>query len=433
MTLGLGALATAWAVAPVRRREGRVREVVGTVVEAELPAARIGEVCTIEGAGPAETVGFRGDRALLMPFASLEGVRHGARVLTAGEMPTVACAESLRGRILDGFGEPVDGKGPVAGIVRRPLHGAPPDPLTRQLIRQPLPTGVRVIDGLLTFGRGQRVGLMAGSGVGKSTLMGMIARRGTADLNVIALIGERGREVREFVDDVLGPEGLRRSVVIVVTSDRSPVMQVRGAFTAAAIADFFRDQGRDVMFFMDSCTRLAMAQRQIGLAAGEPPTTRGYTPSVFALLPRLLERAGPGAGTGSITGVYTVLVDGDDVTGDPIGDAVRGIVDGHVVLSRKVASRGQFPAVDVLASISRVMGQVTPQRHQDAARRLRGHLAVWAENEELVRLGAYKAGSSPEVDAAVQRIEPIRAWLRQDVAEATGMDEAVKGMETVGR
>jgi flagellum-specific ATP synthase len=271
---------------------------------------------------------------------------------------------------------------------------------------------------------------MAGSGVGKSTLMGMIARRSAATVNVIALIGERGREVREFLEDVLGEEGLARSVVIVVTSDRAPVLQVRGAFVAATIADWFRDQGHDVMFFMDSVTRLAMAQRQIGLAAGEPPTTKGYTPSVFGLLPRLLERAGPGAGRGSVTALYTVLIDGDDLQ-DPIGDAVRGIVDGHVVLSRRIAAHGQYPAVDVLQSISRVMPAVTPARHQEAARRLRSIMATWAENEELIRLGAYRPGSSQAVDGAIARIDAIRGFLTQAVHEPSGLDRVVELMERI--
>jgi flagellum-specific ATP synthase len=301
--------------------------------------------------------------------------------------------------------------------------------MSRTPIRKAFVTGVRLIDGLLTFGKGQRVGLMAGSGVGKSTLMGMIARNSQADVNVIALIGERGREVREFIEDVLGPEGLARSVVVVVTSDRPPVLQVRGAFVAATIADWFRAKGKDVLFFMDSVTRLAMAQRQIGLSAGEPPTTKGYTPSVFSLLPRLLERAGASE-AGTITGIYTVLIDGDDIQ-DPIGDAVRSIVDGHIVLTRKLAVHGQYPSVDVLQSISRVARAVTTPQHRELAQRFRGHLAVWTENEELIRLGAYKTGSSPQVDAAVSRIDAIRGFLMQDVAERTSLEQAQAGMASV--
>lgn len=430
--LGLPALAESLRGAPVRRRSGRVVRLVGTVLEAELPGARIGEVCRVEGGGVAETVGFREQRALLMPFSAVDGIRYGARVDTLGEMPSVPVGEELRGRVLDGFGEPLDGKGAFVKLPRRALHGVPPDPLERSVIRKPLVTGVRVIDGLLTFGNGQRVGLMAGSGVGKSTLMGMIARRSAADINVIALIGERGREVREFIEDVLGPEGLARSVLVVVTSDRSPVLQVRGAFVAATIADWFRDQGNSVMFFMDSVTRLAMAQRQIGLAAGEPPTTKGYTPSVFGLLPRLLERAGPGAAEGSVTAIYTVLIDGDDLQ-DPIGDAVRGIVDGHVVLSRKIAAHGQYPAVDVLHSISRVMPAVVTPRHMELQRRVRSLLATWSENEELIRLGAYRSGSSASVDAAIARIEAIRAFLSQKVGDVAALEQTLAAMESIAK
>jgi flagellum-specific ATP synthase len=431
-SLGLASLADAIREAPVRRRSGRIVRLVGTLLEAELPGARVGEVVRIEDGGVAETVGFRETRALLMPFSTVDGIRYGARVETVGEMPSVPVGEELRGRVLDGFGEPLDGKGPLATWRRRALHASAPDPMRRSVIRSPLQTGVRVLDGMLTFGRGQRVGLMAGSGVGKSTLMGMIARRSAATVNVIALVGERGREVREFIEDVLGEEGLARSVVVCVTSDRSPVLQVRGAFVAATIADWFRDQGHDVMFFMDSVTRLAMAQRQIGLAAGEPPTTRGFTPSVFGLLPRLLERAGPGEGAGTVTALYTVLIDGDDLQ-DPIGDAVRGIVDGHVVLSRKIATHGQYPAVDVLQSISRVMPAVTTPRHQEIARRFRALMATWAENEELIRLGAYRAGASPSVDAAIARIDAIRALLGQKVEEMTPMEATVDAMEKITR
>lgn len=429
--LGLDAMRAAMLAAPVRARSGRVVEAVGTVLEAEVPTVRIGEVVRLDTGALAEVVGFRQSRAVLMPYGSVDGLRYGSTVTTSGETPNAPVGWELRGRILDGMGEPIDGRGPLVGLARRALHAPPPDPLARAMIRVPLPTGVRVLDGLLTLGRGQRVGLMAGSGVGKSTLLGAIARNSAADVNVIALIGERGREVREFVEGVLGEAGLARSVVVVVTSDRSPVLQVRGAFLAATIADWFRDQRQDVMFFMDSVTRLGMAQRQIGLAAGEPPTTRGYTPSVFGLLPRLIERAGAGPGAGSITAIYTVLVDGDDVTADPIGDAVRGIVDGHVVLSRRIASHGQYPAVDVLASVSRVMDAVVEPRHAQVARQLRGLLATWAENEELVRLGAYKPGASAAVDAAVQRIDAVRAWLSQAPAEATPFATTVQGMEAL--
>lgn len=429
-SLNFAGLKAALADAPVRRRSGRVVRVVGTLLEAELPGARVGEVCIIEGSGSAETVGFRERRALLMPFNSVEGIRFGAKVETVGEMPSVPVGSALRGRVLNGFGEPMDGKGPLQTVVRRPLHALSPDPLRRSLIVKPLHTGVRVLDGLLTLGHGQRLGLMAGSGVGKSTLLGMIARRASAAINVIALIGERGREVREFLEDVLGPEGLARSVVVVVTSDKAPVLQVRGAFVAATIADWFRDDGLDVMFFMDSATRLAMAQRQIGLAAGEPPTTKGYTPSVFSLLPRLMERAGNGVGSGSVTALYTVLIDGDDLQ-DPIGDAVRGIVDGHIVLSRKIAAHGHFPAVDVLQSLSRVMPLVTTPSHRVAAGKVRSLMATWAENEELIRLGAYRAGSNAGVDAAIAKSEAIRRFCAQGVSEVTSLGDAVAGLDAI--
>ncbi len=429
-SLNFGGLRAALADAPVRRRSGRVVRLVGTVLEAELPGARVGEVCNIEGTGVAETVGFREQRALLMPFHSVEGVRFGARVETVGEMPSVPVGSALRGRVLDGFGEPIDGKGPLQTVTRRPLHAPSPDPLRRGLIREPLQTGVRVLDGLLTLGLGQRVGLVAGSGVGKSTLLGMIARRSSATINVIGLIGERGREVREFLEDVLGPEGLARSVVVVVTSDKAPVLQVRGAFVAATIADWFRDEGLDVMFFMDSVTRLAMAQRQIGLAAGEPPTTKGYTPSVFSLLPRLMERAGQGVGSGSVTALYTVLIDGDDLQ-DPIGDAVRGIVDGHIVLSRRIAAHGRFPAVDVLQSLSRVMPAVTTPAHRAAAGAIRSLMATWAENEELIRLGAYRAGSNAGVDLAIARNDAIRKFCLQGVSEASTLTDSVAAMQAI--
>lgn len=426
MDLRLDNLLTTLNETPVRRRSGRIVKVVGTVLEAELPAARVGEVCRIEGGPLAETIGFREDRSILMPFGNLEGVRFGSVVQTTGELSSVPIGQHFVGRVIDGFGEPIDGKGPILAEGRWPLHIPPPDPMSREPIRKPFVTGVRLLDGMLTFGRGQRVGLMAGSGVGKSTLMGMIARNSQADVNVIALIGERGREVREFIEDVLGEAGLARSVVVVVTSDKPPVLQVRGAFVAATLADWFRAQQRDVLFFMDSITRLAMAQRQIGLSAGEPPTTKGYTPSVFAILPRLLERAGA-SGDGTITGIYTVLIDGDDIQ-DPIGDAVRSIVDGHIVLSRKLAVHGQYPAVDVLQSVSRVMRVVTTPQHREIYARLRSLMAVWAENEELIRLGAYKTGASPQVDAAIARVDAVRNFLIQDTAERTTLDQAVAGM-----
>jgi flagellum-specific ATP synthase len=430
----LHGLAEELATARFPARRGRIVRVTGTLLEAMFPGASLGEECEVDGVGLAETVGFREGAALLMPYGPLDGLVYRATVTARPGGRAVATApvgDGLRGRVINGLGEPIDGKGPLDISARRPLTSAAPDAFGRRVIRTPFETGVRVIDGLLTLGRGQRVGLMAGSGVGKSTLLGMIARRSIADVNVIALIGERGREVREFLEDVLGEEGLARSVVVVVTSDCSPVLQVRGAFLAAAIADWYRDANREVLLLMDSVTRLAMAQRQIGLALGEPPTTKGYTPSVFGLLPRLLERAGPGpVGTGNITALYTVLIDGDDIH-DPVGDAVRGIVDGHLVLSRRLASQGQFPAIDVLQSISRVMPVVVPKAHMDMANRARRMLSIYTENEELIRLGAYKPGTNPVIDQSIQRIDHLRRWAAQPTMEQSGIAEALAALKPV--
>jgi flagellum-specific ATP synthase len=414
--------------ARVIRSSGRVVEVVGTLVEAELPGASVGGLCTIGSSITCQVVGFRGHRALLMPFEPVRGVSYGSRVrLLSGDI-RVGVGDALVGRVLDALGRPIDGGPPPRVAHTRAVDSAPPEAMRRQIITQPLTTGVRVLDGLLTLGKGQRVSLMAGSGVGKSTLMGMIARGVKADVNVICLVGERGREVREFVERDLGPEGLARSVVIVATSDRSPVLQVKAASTACTVAESFRDRGMDVVLMMDSVTRFAMAQRQIGLAAGEPPTTKGYTPSVFNALPGLLERAGPGVeGQGSITGIYTVLIEGDDIH-DPIGDAVRGIVDGPVVLSRKLASHGHYPAVDVLPSLSRVMRAVVQPEHLKVAARARDLLATWAENEELVRLGAYRKGTSAAVDEAIARYPQIVEVLRQRVEEPSELEVTIAGL-----
>jgi flagellum-specific ATP synthase len=362
-----------------------------------------------------------------MPLESLTGVSFGSRVSTVEGSIKIHVGDELVGRILDGLGRPMDDGPSLRNMEQRRVEGKALDPLARTLIEEPLETGVRVLDGMLTVGKGQRIAVMSGSGVGKSTLMGMLARNVQADINVICLVGERGREVREFIERDLGPEGLARSVLVVVTSDRSPVLQVKGAFVAAAIAEHFRDQGKDVLMMMDSLTRFAMAQRQIGLAAGEPPTTKGYTPSVFGLLPKLLERVGPGTNGGSITGIFTVLVEGDDIH-DPIGDAVRGIVDGHVVLSRKLASHGHYPAVDVLQSLSRVMVSITKPEHQANASKMRALLATWAENEELIRLGAYRKGSSPEVDEAIDKHEALTDFLKQGTGEVAGFVETLERM-----
>lgn len=408
---------------------GRVTGATGLLIEASGPAVRLNELCWLRGDGqavPAEVVGFRGGQVLLMPLGEMEGLRPGWRVHSTGGPLQVPTGAGLLGRVVDGLGRPMDGLGPLPKTGLRSVTGLPPAALLRQRIRQPLSLGVRVLDGLLTVGQGQRIGIFAGSGVGKSTLLGMIARTATADLNVIALIGERGREVREFIERDLGEEGLRRSVVVVATSEQPALVRIRASLTATAIAESFRDQGRDVILMMDSVTRLAQGQREVGLTVGEPPATRGYTPSVFALLPRVLERSGTGE-VGSVTGIYTVLVDGDDMN-EPVADAVRGILDGHVVLSRKLAHAGQFPAVDVLASVSRVMPEVTTPEHQAVAKRFRSLLAAYKEAEDLINIGAYHSGANPLVDEAITKMPLIKRFLSQPVDEATDLSMALDGL-----
>lgn len=425
--IDLGPLEHAVRHSRMQRVQGRLLHAVGPLLEAELPGAVVGGLCRVGARCICEIVGFRERRALLMPLGSTDGIGFGAPVLWEDAAITVTVGPQLLGRVLNGLGQPIDGGPALSSRARRSVSAIAPDPLKRELITDPMPTGVKVLDGLLTLGRGQRISIMAGSGVGKSTLLGMIARNVEADVNVVCLIGERGREVREFLELNLGPEGMARSVLVVVTSEQSPALQVKGAFLAQTIAEYFRDEGKNVLVMMDSITRLAQAQRQIGLAAGEPPTRGGYTPSVFSVLPALLERAGPGGAGGSITGIYTVLVDGDDIH-DPIGDAVRGIVDGHVVLSRQLASHGQYPAVDVLASLSRLMSRVSSPDHDQAAKRFRDLLATWRENEELIRLGAYRKGTSAAVDEAVARQQALRSFVSQRVDEAVGFDESVQAL-----
>lgn len=414
------------------RRSGRVTQIVGLVIEAQGPNVTLGELCHIRTrsgaqAIPAEVVGFRQNRVLLMPIGEMEGLGPGCEVVSAQGTLKVAVGPGLLGRILDGMGQPIDGKGPILSSREYPLHALPPPPLSRRRIEEPLTVGVRAIDSLLTLGKGQRVGIMAGSGVGKSTLLGMMARNTEADISVIALIGERGREVREFIERDLGEEGLKRSVVVVATSDQPALVRIKGALTATAIAEFFRDQGRAVMLMMDSVTRFAMAQREVGLTVGEPPATRGYTPSVFAMLPKLLERSGTGA-QGSVTGIYTVLVDGDDMN-EPIADAVRSILDGHIVLSRSIAAQNHYPAIDVLASVSRVMTEIVSREHRLAAQRLRSLLATHREAADLVNIGAYVQGSNPEIDLAIARIGDIRRFLQQDIYQQTTREEAVATLQ----
>jgi flagellum-specific ATP synthase len=419
--------------ADLARRHGRVSNLIGLIIETTGLQAEVGEVCLVgtdrnrggrRGPVPAEVVGFREGRTLLMALGELHGIGPGTKVMATGTPFRVAVGEDLLGRVLDGLGTPQDTAPPSAGIARSTI-AAPPNPLTRPRIRERVGLGVRALDGLVPCGRGQRLGIFAGSGVGKSSLLGMIARSTSAQVNVIALVGERGREVREFIERDLG-DALEHSVVVVATSDQPALVRIKAAFTATTIAEYFRDQGHDVMLMMDSVTRFAMAQREVGLAIGEPPATRGYTPSVFALLPRLLERAGTSA-KGSITALYTVLVDGDDMN-EPVADAVRAILDGHVVLTRSLAHAGHYPAIDVLQSVSRLVDEIVSPEVVQAGQRLRATLAVLREKEDLVAIGAYQAGSDPALDTALAHRARIEGFLRQPVdapSEPAGTDAAL--------
>ncbi|MEX2031946.1 MAG: FliI/YscN family ATPase [Dehalococcoidia bacterium] len=411
--------------------EGRVREVTGLLAEVDGIPGRLGEMCRIErpGGGEAiesEVVGFKGDRTLVMPLGDLHGVQAGARVVARGGLLTVPVGPEVLGRVLDGLGRPIDGKGPILASHRQPRAGESPHVLERTTIREPLSTGVRAIDGLLTCGLGQRIGIFAGSGVGKSTVLAMIARHASTDVNVIALIGERGREVREFIEDNLGPEGLARSVVVVSTSDEPAPLRLNAAWVATTIAEEFRGAGLNVTLLMDSVTRFAMAQREIGLALGEPPAMKGYTPSVFANLARLLERAGTGS-TGTITGFYTVLVESDDMT-EPVTDTVRGTLDGHIVLSRDLAAENHYPAIDVLQSVSRVMPAITSPEHREAAGKMREYMARYRRSRDLVSIGAYQPGSDPALDEALQRLPLIDNFLRQRPDQAQTLEASVGGL-----
>ncbi|WP_026476000.1 flagellar protein export ATPase FliI [Alkaliphilus transvaalensis] len=413
---------------------GRVSQVIGLTIESKGPAVKMGEVCiiyTLKGTTPvlAEVVGFKEKNVLLMPLGEMEGIGPGSKVEATGTSLEVKVGEALLGRVLDGLGNPIDGKGTITTNKTYPVMGLPPNPLARTKIREPLSLGVRSIDGLLTCGNGQRIGIFAGSGVGKSTLLGMIARNTQADVNVIALIGERGREVGEFIDNDLQEEGLRRSVVIVATSDQPPLVRMKGALLATSIAEYFRDQGKNVMLLMDSLTRFSMAQREVGLAIGEPPVTKGYTPSVFAILPRLLERSGT-SDKGSITGLYTVLVDGDDMN-EPIADAVRGILDGHIVLSRKIANKNHYPAIDILASISRVMANIVEEEHQLIANRIKELMSIYRESEDLINIGAYVRGTNPKLDYAISQIEKINSFLKQRTHEKTSFETTLENLKTL--
>lgn len=439
---------------------GKVTQVIGLVIHGIGISASIGDLCIILTGRksssdmasldsqfiPAEVVGFVGDEVLLMPLGEIHGVKPADRIISTNKPLGVWVGDQLLGRTLDALGEPIDGGSPLfgmasssihdrnddvyeaiaqsAGLSRRPIHNTPPDPFLRKRISEPLSVGIRAIDGLITCGKGQRIGIFAGSGVGKSVLLGMIARNTTADVNVISLVGERGREVRDFIERDLGEEGMARSVVVVATSDKSPLLRSRGPSTAMAIAEYFRDQGKDVLLMMDSVTRYAMAEREIGLAIGEPPTTKGYTPSVFAKLPKLLERAGTTEKDGTITGLYTVLVEADDMN-DPIGDSVRSILDGHIVLSRELAVRNHYPAIEVTHSISRLMVEIISPEHRKAANLFKETLAIYNDAKDLIDLGAYTQGSSPQIDYAIAHINSINAYLRQQMEESSDFASTV--------
>jgi flagellum-specific ATP synthase len=406
------------------RVQGRIVRAIGPVLEAELPPAPLGSLVQVGDHCACEVVGFRDEHTILAPLGSTEGVAHGTPVVPTQDAWRAPVGDGLLGRVVDGLGRPIDGKGDLAVQNHRPIHAAPAPAMSRKPLSEPLTTGVKIIDGVLPLARGQRVSITAGSGVGKSTLLAMLAKFVQADVVVVNLIGERGREVREFVEGALGEEGMKKAVIVASTSDRSPIEQIKSTYVATTIAEDFRDQGKHVLLLVDSLTRLALAQRQIGLAAGEPPTTRGYTPSLFAMLPPLLERAGPGAGDGTITAFYTVLVEADDDK-DPIADAVRGILDGHICLSRRLASHGHYPAIDVLNSLSRVADRVAEPEHQSLAIKFRHLLATWSENEELVRLGAYRKGANAEVDDAIRRQPLMDAWMRQSASACASLEDTL--------
>ena len=425
---------------------GKVSRGVGLVIEGLGPRANIGDVCLIESGGvrqslsaerqvqdasrstldafvEAEVIGFKEDKILLMPLGDMMGIGPGSRITAKGRQRYIRVGSGLLGRVLDGLGNPMDGRGHITGQLY-PIYNAPINPLRRKRISEPLDLGIKAINTMLTCGKGQRIGIMSGSGVGKSVLLGMMARNTAADVNVIAMIGERGREVREFIEKDLGVEGLKRSVLVVATSDTSPLIRLRGAFVATAIAEYFRSQGRNVLFMMDSLTRFAMAQREIGLAAGEPPTTKGYPPSVFNLLPKLLERAGTWGGKGTITGLYTVLVEGDDMN-EPIADAARSILDGHIVLSRELANHNQYPAIDILQSISRLMKDITDDTQKTHVEKALDIMAIYKRYEDVVTIGAYKEGTNPKLDHAIKMMDKLRLFLKQNITEKVTFKEGL--------
>lgn len=412
---------------------GYITRVVGLIIESQGPEVSIGELCEIKNKDEvvkAEVVGFEDNKVLLMPIGDMEGINPGARVMASGEKLKINVGEELLGHVLDGLGRPQIGTiKNINELTEVPINNAPPDPLKRQRVTEPLSLGIKSIDGLLTCGRGQRIGIFAGSGVGKSTLLGMAARNTEADINVIGLVGERGREVRDFIERDLGREGLEKSILIVATSDQPALVRYKAALVTTAIAEYFREKGKDVLLMMDSVTRVAMALREVGLATGEPPATRGYPPSVFARLPKLLERTGSGQ-KGTITALYTVLVEGDDFN-EPVSDTVRGILDGHVDLSRELASRNHYPAIDVLSSVSRVMPDIATDEHTEAAGEVKKMLADFREAEDLINIGAYEQGSNPEVDKAIKKIDQINDFLQQDINEKADFSTAVNQLREI--
>lgn len=415
---------------------GSVKRAVGLVVESLGPPVSVGELCEIvgnerdSGGIPAEVVGFKDNYVISMPLYKVHGVKLGDKVICRKKKASIPVGPALLGRVVNALGEPIDDLGPIGAAEEYPIQPMETNPLERKNIEETLGTGIRAIDGILTCGKGQRIGIFGGSGVGKSTLLGMMARYTSADINVISLVGERGREVRAFIEKDLGVEGLKHSVVVVSTSDQPPLLRIRAALVATTIAEYFRDQGKDVLLVMDSVTRFAMAQREVGLAAGEPPSSKGYTPSVFALLPRLLERAGNYMSGGSITGFYTVLVEGDDMT-EPIADAVRSLLDGHIVLSRELAWRNHYPCIDILASISRLMTDLVPQTYLQKAGKIRELLSTHRKAEDMLNIGAYVKGSNPKIDLALKKIDAINSFLIQRYDEQVSLEKALAGIEEI--
>jgi len=416
------------------KKTGKISQIIGLLIESNGPGVSIGSICTIQSKNrspvEAQVVGFRDNKTLLMPLGDIYGIAPGCTIEVTEEQPSFSVSSEMIGRVLDGNGKPIDGKGPIPLGTNYPIMGTPLNPLCRERIKQPLDVGVRSINGLLTCAKGQRIGIMAGTGVGKSMLLGMIARNTEAAVNVIALIGERGREVKEFIEENLGPEGMKRSIVIAAASDQPPLVRLRGAFIATTIAEYFRDQGKDVLLMMDSITRFALAQREIGLSVGEPPTTKGYPPSTFSLIPKLLERAGTGEGNGTITGIYTVLVEGDDIN-EPVSDAVRAVLDGHIILDRELAAHNHYPAINILSSVSRLMIDVISKDHYNFSMKLKDFLATYSEAKDLINIGAYAKGSNPKWDIAINKIERINAYLQQGIMETVSMEESMSTLKEI--